>query len=139
MIKQKTNKLVLIEFVCGKKKDNFGDVHLTTFTTQSPPSILLSSLDKKWIYSCYYNEFYALQVFFIVLRLEQSERPYQRWNRSGFSRPDPTGKFQNHRRLTGRPTGRLTGPVDLFFKESFCSLFNVSDENFSKGGAWVRC
>ena len=24
-----------------------------------------------------------------------------RWNRSGFSRPDPTGKFQNHRRLTG--------------------------------------
>ena len=25
----------------------------------------------------------------------------QRWNRSGFSRPDPTGKFQNHRRSTG--------------------------------------
>ena len=25
----------------------------------------------------------------------------QRRNRSGFSRPDPTGKFQNHRRLTG--------------------------------------
>ena len=25
----------------------------------------------------------------------------QRWNRSGFSRPDPTGKFQNLRRLTG--------------------------------------
>ena len=33
----------------------------------------------------------------------------QRWNRSGFSRPDPTGKFQNHRRLTGRSTGRSTG------------------------------
>ena len=30
---------------------------------------------------------------------------HQRWNRSGFSRPDPTGKFQNHRRLTGRSTG----------------------------------
>ena len=23
----------------------------------------------------------------------------------GFSRPDPSGKFQNHRRLTGRSTG----------------------------------
>ena len=46
----------------------------------------------------------------------------QRWNRSGFSRPDPTGKFQNHRRLTG------------FFIEGFCSLFNVSNKKFSKGG-----
>ena len=44
---------------------------------------------------------------------------------------DPTGKFQNHRRLTGRSTG--------FFTEGFCSLFNVSNEKFSKGGAWVRC
>ena len=34
---------------------------------------------------------------------------------------DPTGKFQNHRRLTG------------FFTENFCSLFNVSYQNFSKG------
>ena len=38
---------------------------------------------------------------------------HQIWNRSGFSRPDPTGKFQNLRRLTGRSTGfesaRLTG------------------------------
>ena len=42
---------------------------------------------------------------------------------------DPTGKFQNHR------------PVDRFFTEGFCSLFNVSNEKFSKegGGAWVRC
>ena len=39
---------------------------------------------------------------------------------------DPTGKFQNHRRLTGRSTG--------FFTEGFCSLFNVSNKNFSKGG-----
>ena len=31
--------------------------------------------------------------------------PDQRWNRSGFSRPDPTGKFQNLCRLTGRSTG----------------------------------
>ena len=43
--------------------------------------------------------------------------PYQRWNRSGFSRPDPTGKFQSHRRLTGRSTG--------FFIKGFCSLFNL--------------
>ena len=38
---------------------------------------------------------------------------------------DPTGKFQNHRRLTGRSTG--------FFTENFCSLFNVSYQKFSKG------
>ena len=38
---------------------------------------------------------------------------------------DPTGKFQNHRRLTGRSTG--------FFVEGFCSRFNVSNEKFSKG------
>ena len=50
----------------------------------------------------------------------------QRWNRSGLSRPDPTGKFQNHRRLTGRSTG--------FFTKGFCSLFNLSNEKFSKGG-----
>ena len=56
--------------------------------------------------------------------------PDQRCNRSGFSRPDPTGKFQNHR--------RLTGPVDQFFTEGFCSLFNVSNEKFLKGGAWLR-
>ena len=41
----------------------------------------------------------------------------QRWNRSGFSRPDPTGKFQNHRRSTGRSTD--------FFTEGFfhCSMY----------------
>ena len=43
---------------------------------------------------------------------------------------DPTGKFQNHRRLTGRSTGRSTG----FFTEGFSSLFNVFNERFSKGG-----
>ena len=71
----------------------------------------------------------------------------QRWNRSGFSRPDPTGNFQNHCRLTGRSTGfwpaRSTGfwPARStgFFTEGFCSLINVSNEKFSKGGAWVRC
>ena len=26
--------------------------------------------------SCYYNEFYALQVLYIFLRFEQGERPY---------------------------------------------------------------
>ena len=51
---------------------------------------------------------------------------YQRWNRSGFSRPNPTGKFHNHRRLTDRSTG--------FFAENFCSLFNVSNKNFQRGG-----
>ena len=39
---------------------------------------------------------------------------------------DPTGKFQNY--------CRLTGPVNCFFAEGFCSLFNVSNEKFSKGG-----
>ena len=38
---------------------------------------------------------------------------------------DSTGKFQNHR--------RLTGPVDRFFT-GFCSLFNVFNEKFSKRG-----
>ena len=54
---------------------------------------------------------------------------------------DPTGEFQNHRRLTGRSTGFWPGRSTVFFTESFCSLFNVSNENFSKGGggAWVRC
>ena len=50
-----------------------------------------------------------------------THRTAQRWNRSGFSRPDPTGKFQNLRRSTGFFTG-------------FCSLFNASNEKFSKGG-----
>ena len=40
---------------------------------------------------------------------------------------DPTGKFQNHRRLTGRSTG--------FFTEGFSSLFHVFNEKFSKGGS----
>ena len=35
----------------------------------------------------------------------QANAIHQIWNRSGFSRPDPTVKFQNHRRLTGRSTG----------------------------------
>ena len=57
---------------------------------------------------------------------------------SGFSRPDPTGKFQNHRRLTGRSSGRSTG-FELarstgFSTEKFCLLFNVSNKKFSKGG-----
>ena len=43
----------------------------------------------------------------------------------------PTGQFQNHR----RPVDRfLTGQSTDFFTESFCSLLNVSDEKFSKGG-----
>ena len=51
----------------------------------------------------------------------------QGWNRSGFSRPGPTGKFQNHRRLT------------CIFTDGFCSLFNVSNEKILKGGAWMGC
>ena len=39
---------------------------------------------------------------------------------------DPTGKFQNHRRLTGRSTG--------IFTEGFSLLFDVSNKKFSKGG-----
>ena len=47
---------------------------------------------------------------------------------------DPTGKFQNLCRLTGRSTvsdwpGRL-----YFFTKGFCSLFNASNEKFSKRG-----
>ena len=47
----------------------------------------------------------------------------QRWNRSGFSRPDPTGKFQNHRRLTGRSTGQKK--IFAFFAKmiQFLDLF----------------
>ena len=49
---------------------------------------------------------------------------------------DPTGKFQNLRRLTGWSTG----PVNYFFTEGFCSLFNAFKVKFTKrGGAWVRC
>ena len=40
---------------------------------------------------------------FLATRLDQ------RWNRSGFSRPDPTGNFQKHCQLTGQSTGRSTG------------------------------
>ena len=43
------------------------------------------------------------------LRAGDCMLPNQRWNRSGFSRLDPTGKFQNLRRLTGWSTGLLTG------------------------------
>ena len=57
----------------------------------------------------------------------------QRWNRSGFSRPDPIGKFQNHRRSTGRSTGFWPAWSTGFFTENFCSLFNVSYQKFSKG------
>ena len=51
--------------------------------------------------------------------------PMQRWNRSGFSQPAPTGKFQNLRRST------------VFFYRRFCSLSNAFNEHFSEGGAWV--
>ena len=54
----------------------------------------------------------------------------QRWNRSGFSRPDPTGKFQNLRRSTGFWPAWSTG----FFTQCFCLLFNVSNEKIWKGG-----
>ena len=61
----------------------------------------------------------------------------QKWNRSGFSRPDRTSKFQNLHRLTGRSTSRSTGfwPARLtaFFAEAFYSLFSASNEKFSKG------
>ena len=47
--------------------------------------------------------------------------------------PDPTGKFQNHRQLTGRSTGIFT----FYSKfQYYCSLFNVSNEKFSKRGGW---
>ena len=41
---------------------------------------------------------------------------YQRCNRSGFSRPDPTGKIQNLLRLTGS------------FIEGLCSVFNKPND-----------
>ena len=47
---------------------------------------------------------------------------------------DPTGKFQNHRRLTGRLTGFRPARWTGFFTEGFFSLINVFDEKFSKGG-----
>ena len=43
---------------------------------------------------------------------------------------DPTGKFQNLCRLTGRST--------VFFTEGFYSLFNASKEKNSKGGPMVE-
>ena len=52
---------------------------------------------------------------------------HQRWNRSGFSRPDPTGKFQNLRRSTGFLPAQSTG----FFTEGFCSMYPM--KNFQKG------
>ena len=58
----------------------------------------------------------------------------QRWNRSGFSRPDPTGKFQNHHRLTGRSIGfwpaRSTGFLQKVFVH--CSMYLM--KNFQKEG-----
>ena len=42
--------------------------------------------------------------------------------RSRFPRPNPTGKFQNHRQLTGRST------------DFFTEVFTESNEKFSKGG-----
>ena len=62
-------------------------------------------------------------------RMLEAKAKDQRWNWSGFSRTDPTGKFQNHRRSTGFWPARSTG----FFTESFCSLFNASNKKFSKG------
>ena len=57
-------------------------------------------------------------------------RMNQRWNRSGFSRPDPTGKFQNHRRLTGRSTGFRPARSTSFFTEGSCSLLHFLQKNF---------
>ena len=79
----------------------------------------------------------GLQIFLIQIKVltcwimaQQDEHYFltahtsaHRWNRSGFSRPDPTGKFQNLRRST------------VFFPESFCALFNAANEKFSKGEA----
>ena len=48
--------------------------------------------------------------------------------------PDSTGKLQNLRRLTGRLNGFWPARSTGFFTEGFCSLFNASNEKFSKGG-----
>ena len=77
------------------------------------------------------TNFYCMNVCIRLRFSRVVQRPGQRWNQSGFYRPDPTGKFQNHRRLTGRSTGFLT--------EGFSSLFNVFDKKILKWGAWVRC
>ena len=55
----------------------------------------------------------------------------QRLNRSGFPQPD--------RQISkSTPVDRfLTGSVDRFFTESFCSLFNVSNKKFSKSGGSI--
>ena len=48
-------------------------------------------------------------------------------NGTGQDFPDPTSKFQNLRRLTGRSTD--------FFTEGSCSLFNASNEKFFQKGS----
>ena len=50
----------------------------------------------------------------------------QRWNRSGFSRPNPTGKFQNH--------CRLTGSLQKVFVH--CSMYHI--KNFQKFQIYIR-
>ena len=76
-------------------------------------------------------------------RVSASLRLSQRWNRSGFSRPDPTGKFQNHRRLTDRSTGRLTGfclaRSTGFLQKVFLHYSMFLIKNFQKGGEWMKC
>ena len=56
----------------------------------------------------------------------------QRWNRSGFSRPNRLiSKSMSVDRLVD---WFLTGPVDRIFAKGFCSFFNASNEKFSEGG-----
>ena len=60
---------------------------------------------------------------------EELEKLAYKWNsRDGTGQDylDPTGKFQNHRRLTGRSTG--------FLQKVFvhCSMYLI--KNFQKGG-----
>ena len=56
-------------------------------------------------YCCRINASVVYQVYFCKATLFECYYTAQRWNRSGFSRPDPTGKFQNHRQLTGWSIG----------------------------------
>ena len=61
-------------------------------------------------------------------------RVMQPRNGTGQDFLDPTGKFQNHRRLTGRSTGFRPARSTGVFTEGFSSLFKVFNEKFSKGG-----
>ena len=72
------------------------------------------------------------------LKRRTTESLEQRWNRSGVSRPDPTGKFQNYRRLTGQSTGWLTGfwPARStgFLQKVFLHYSMFLMKNFQNGG-----